>query len=230
MGRKEIAGPDVLYFDCRASSFAMNAFFFWLFSAGMIGGGLAVILNRNPVASALCFATSMVFMAALFVMLNAFFLAAVQILVTAGAVMVLFLFIIMLLDVTVAEKAPRQRIRMAGTFLLAAGFVYLVGRVLADTPSGTRTTDSLGNAPTTTQAHLLVKGGGYRTVTLSNDDTHQIGRLLFNRYVAPFEVTSLLILVATIGVVVLCKEDVVSARPAKPAVPPEPKPDPALTR
>lgn len=208
----------------------MNAFFFWLFSAGMIGGGLAVILNRNPVASALCFATSMVFMAALFVMLNAFFLAAVQILVTAGAVMVLFLFIIMLLDVTAAEKAPRQRIRMAGAFLLAVGFVYLVGRVLAVTPAGTRTTDSLGNAPATMQAHLVVKGGGYRNITLSNDDTHQIGRLLFNRYVAPFEVTSLLILVATIGVVVLCKEDVVSARPAKPAAHPEPKPDPALTR
>ena len=208
----------------------MNAFFFWLFSAGMIGGGLAVILNRNPVASALCFATSMVFMAALFVMLNAFFLAAVQILVTAGAVMVLFLFIIMLLDVTAAEKAPRQRIRMAGAFLLAVGFVYLVGRVLAVTPAGTRTTDSLGNAPATMQAHLLVKGGGSRNITLSNDDTHQIGRLLFNRYVAPFEVTSLLILVATIGVVVLCKEDVVSARPAKPAARPEPKPDPALTR
>jgi NADH-quinone oxidoreductase subunit J len=208
----------------------MNAFFFWLFSAGMIGGGLAVILNRNPVASALCFATSMVFMAALFVMLNAFFLAAVQILVTAGAVMVLFLFIIMLLDVPAAEKAPRQRIRMAGAFLLALGFVYLVGRVLAVTPAGTRTTDSLGNAPATLQAHLLVKGGGYRTVTLSNDDTHQIGRLLFNRYVAPFEVTSLLILVATIGVIVLCKEDVVSARPAKPAARPEPKPTPVLTR
>ena len=108
----------------------MDELFFWLFAAGMIGFGLAVVLGRNPVASALCFATTMIFMAALFVMLNAFFLAAVQILVTAGAVMVLFLFIIMLLDVNAAEHRPRQRIWMGCTFVLALGFVYLLARVL----------------------------------------------------------------------------------------------------
>ena len=65
---------------------------------------------------------------------------------------------------------------------------------------------------------------------MSNDDTHQIGRLLFTRYVAPFEVTSLLILVATIGVIVLCKEDP-RARTAPPVEPAsKPKPEPALTR
>jgi NADH-quinone oxidoreductase subunit J len=208
----------------------MNAFFFWLFSAGMIVAGLSVILNRNPVASALCFATSMVFMAALFVMLNAFFLAAVQILVTAGAVMVLFLFIIMLLDVTSAEHAPRQKIWMACTFLLAVGFVYLIARVLDATPSGTRTTDSLGNVPATLLGRERVSATQYHDITINNDDTHQIGRLLFNRYVAPFEVTSLLILVATIGVVVLCKEDASPPRPAKPETRREPKPDPVLTR
>jgi NADH-quinone oxidoreductase subunit J len=208
----------------------MNAFFFWLFSAGMIVAGLSVILNRNPVASALCFATSMVFMAALFVMLNAFFLAAVQILVTAGAVMVLFLFIIMLLDVGSAEQAPRQKIWMGATLLLALGFVYVVGRVLDVTPAGLRTTDSLGYPPAQVQTEVKV-GQHYRSVTFSNDDTHQIGRLLFNRYVAPFEVTSLLILVATIGVVVLCKEDSSERRtPKRAGTEEKPKPEPALTR
>src|SRR6202789_1131600 len=97
----------------------MDAFFFWLFSAGMIGFGLAVILNRNPVASALSFAFSIVFMAGLFVQLSAFFLAAVQILVTAGAVMVLFLFIIMLLNLDAMEHAPRHWIWIACSGVLA---------------------------------------------------------------------------------------------------------------
>ena len=87
----------------------MNALFFWLFSGGMIVCALAVVLNRNAVASALCFTFSIVFMSGLFVMLSAFFLAAVQILVTAGAVMVLFLFIIMLLDLTAMEHMPAAK-------------------------------------------------------------------------------------------------------------------------
>src|SRR5271168_4230762 len=103
----------------------MNAFFFWLFSFGMILCALAVVLNRNAVASALCFTFTIVFMSGLFVMLSAFFLAAVQILVTAGAVMVLFLFIIMLLDLTAMEHAPRRKIWMACSFVLALGFLLI---------------------------------------------------------------------------------------------------------
>jgi NADH-quinone oxidoreductase subunit J len=221
----------------------MDELFFWLFAAGMIGFGLAVVLGRNPVASALCFATTMIFMSALFVMLNAFFLAAVQILVTAGAVMVLFLFIIMLLDVNAAERLPRQRVWMAFTFVLALGFVYLIARVLDANPSGTQTADSVPNAPTAYKVWPSVtadelhdiqagKRAAPQPVILSNDDTHQIGRLLFTRYVAPFEVTSLLILVATIGVVVLCKDPAALRRKTAAEVDrdKEPKTGPALTR
>jgi NADH-quinone oxidoreductase subunit J len=200
----------------------MNALFFWLFSGGMIVCALAVVLNRNAVASALCFTFAIVFMAGLFVMLSAFFLAAVQILVTAGAVMVLFLFIIMLLDLTAMEHMPRQKIWMACSLVLALGFLVIVAKVLAATPLGF-------------VAQSSVKAPGYRFVvkpevtagdaTLEpaisqsqwdqQDDTHRIGRLLFATnvgpyrpsYVAPFEITSLLILVATIGVIVLCKQD-----------------------
>lgn len=165
----------------------MEAFFFWLFSIGMIVCGLSVILNRNPVASALCFMTSILFMAALFFMLNAFFLGWVEVLVTAGAVMVLFLFVIMLLDLTSMEHIPRQKVWMGFAGALALGFLYIVARTLEATPDGTVTSASL---PTQTA-----------------DDTHEIGKLLFSTYVLPFEVTSLLILVATIGVIVLCKPD-----------------------
>src|SRR5271170_4091914 len=100
----------------------------------MIVCALAVVLNRNAVASALCFTFAIVFMAGLFVMLNAFFLAAVQILVTAGAVMVLFLFIIMLLDVTKLEHQARQKLWMISSLVLALGFLFVVARTLHAMP------------------------------------------------------------------------------------------------
>lgn len=196
----------------------MDAFFFWFFSAGMIGFGLAVILNRNPVASALSFAFSIVFMAGLFVQLSAFFLAAVQILVTAGAVMVLFLFIIMLLNPEAMEHAPRRKLGMAAALLLGLGFVVLVARTLPELPRGAQKLADLPVAGTRMVHHrfLATPPPGFATDEQSRadfgDDTHRIGRLLFTRYVAPFEITSLLILVATIGVIVICKED----EPARP--------------
>jgi NADH:ubiquinone oxidoreductase subunit 6 (subunit J) len=206
----------------------MNALFFWLFSGGMIVCALAVILNRNAVASALCFTFAIVFMAGLFVMLSAFFLAAVQILVTAGAVMVLFLFIIMLLDLSAMEQIPRQKVWMGCTLVLALGFLLIVAKVLAATPEGLVTVDSLktpGIAERIVIKPQVSAEGKTLDVDLDQtisqgeldqqDDTHWIGRLLFRTntsngqtsYVAPFEITSLLILVATIGVIVLCKQD-----------------------
>jgi NADH-quinone oxidoreductase subunit J len=226
----------------------MNALFFWFFSLAMIVCGLSVILSRNAVASAICFAFTIFYMAGLFVMLDAFFLAAVQILVTAGAVMVLFLFIIMLLDLSAAEKIPRQKIWMGASLLLGLGFIYLVARTLNDMPEGRVGIDS-APAPfvasdelkdARAQAHPGATPGFLNDL---DDDTHRIGRLLFRTkvgphettYVAPFEITSLLILVATIGVIVLCKED----EPRRPdpreeivreAPPLEPKKEPILTR
>jgi NADH-quinone oxidoreductase subunit J len=226
----------------------MNAFFFWLFSGGMIVCALAVILNRNAVASALCFTFSIVFMAGLFVMLSAFFLAAVQILVTAGAVMVLFLFIIMLLDLTAMEHIPRQKIWMGFTLVLALGFLALVAKTLQTTPPALNASLASRSASEALVAKPPVLSDGTTadaTLTQSDwdkqDDTHRIGRLLFRTkltpnqtsYVAPFEITSLLILVATIGVIVLCKQDE-RPRPrsreaiVREAPPIEPKNEPAL--
>jgi len=205
----------------------MNTLFFWLFSAGMIVCALAVVLNRNAVASALCFTFSIIFMSGLFVMLSAFFLAAVQIIVTAGAVMVLFLFIIMLLDLTAMENMPRQKVWMGFTFVLAIGFLVIVAKVLAQTPEGFATQKSLPIGYDVSATSHPERGTASAALAISQsqwdqfDDTHRIGKLLFNTntgpnpntgmvstsYVAPFEITSLLILVATIGVIVLCKQD-----------------------
>jgi NADH-quinone oxidoreductase subunit J len=193
----------------------MNALFFWIFSTGMIVCALAVILNRNAVASALCFTFAIVFMSGLFVMLSAFFLAAVQIIVTAGAVMVLFLFIIMLLDLTAMEHMPQQKIWMGFTLLLALGFL------LAVTPEGFVTVNSLSSpTPRVPKPNVMARGVSVAQAPTQSDwdqldDTHRIGLLLFRTrtandetsYVAPFEITSLLILVATVGVIVLCKQD-----------------------
>jgi NADH:ubiquinone oxidoreductase subunit 6 (subunit J) len=205
----------------------MHALFFWLFSIGMIICALAVVFNRNAVASALCFTFTIVFMAGLFVMLSAFFLAAVQILVTAGAVMVLFLFIIMLLDLTAMEHAPRHWTWMACSGVLALAFLGLVARTLGTMPPPQPTDAQVRmTAPDFVIKAAVSAGGKTVNAEMSQsdvdkfDDTHQIGRLLFatkpgprqnprgfTSYVAPFEITSLLILVATIGVIVLCKED-----------------------
>ena len=84
----------------------MQDIFFYLFAALTLLSGALVVLNpfsRNPVTSAMFLVLTMVFMSGLFVLLHAFFLAAVQILVYAGAVMVLFLFVIMLLDLKAEE-------------------------------------------------------------------------------------------------------------------------------
>lgn len=199
----------------------MDALFFWLFSAGMIVCALAVVLNRNAVASALCFTFAIVFMSGLFIMLSAFFLAAVQIIVTAGAVMVLFLFIIMLLDLTAMEHMLRQKIWMGCTLVLAIGFLIVVAKVLAATPEGFVDERTLAPGYEVTSAPQPMRGATSVATTISQsqwdelDDTHRIGRMLFRTdtsggktsYVAPFEITSLLILVATIGVIVLCKQD-----------------------
>ena len=218
----------------------MNALFFWLFSGGMILCALAVILNRNAVASALCFTFTIVFMAGLFVMLNAFFLAAVQVLVTAGAVMVLFLFIIMLLDITSMEHIPRRKFWMGCSLALGLGFIYLVALTLDQMPEGAVGIDeapapAVMSADQTATAAEIHPGASDGFLADLDDDTHQIGKLLFTAYVAPFEVTSLLILVATIGVIVLCKQDD-RPRPtpreaiSREAPPVDPKKETALTR
>src|SRR5215211_692456 len=82
----------------------MSPFLFWIFAVLTVIFGAAVVLNRNPVASALSLVVSFLGLSALFMSLDAFFVGIIQVLVYAGAVMVLFLFIIMLLDIGAEER------------------------------------------------------------------------------------------------------------------------------
>lgn len=163
----------------------MSPFFFWLFSAVMLIFGLAVIINRNPVASALSLVVSFLGLAALFMTLDAFFVGIIQVLVYAGAVMVLFLFIIMLLDLRAEERRKINVVAFIGggaVALIFFGQLYLV----------------IGQLRAAKQP--------FPTLPLHRaDDVRSIGLLLFGNYNLPFQIIATLILVATIGVIVLSK-------------------------
>ena len=165
----------------------MSPIFFWTASALMLIFGAAVIINRNPVASALSLVVSFLGLAALFVSLDAFFIGVIQVLVYAGAVMVLFLFIIMLLDLRAEERRRINFVAFAGGAAVAViffGQLYLV----------------IGHLR---QAKLPFPA----LSAASHDDVHSVGLLLFGNYNLPFQIIGVLILVATIGVIVLSKRE-----------------------
>ncbi len=167
----------------------MSPVLFWLFSALMLGFALAVIFNRNPVASALSLVVSFLGLAALFVGLDAYFIGVIQVLVYAGAVMVLFLFIIMLLDLKKEKRRNLNPAACIGGGAVALGFTGFLLYVL--------------NHYTPGMAHFPALGGSLSHL----DDVRHIGNTLFSFYNLPFQIIGVLILVATIGVVVLSKRE-----------------------
>src|ERR1700750_2168407 len=106
----------------------MSPFLFWIFAALTVIFGAAVVLNRNPVASALSLVVSFVGLSALFMSLDAFFIGIIQVLVYAGAVMVLFLFIIMLLDLRAEERRQINLVAFIGGSVVA---ITLLVQILA---------------------------------------------------------------------------------------------------
>ena len=114
----------------------MSPILFWLFSVLMLGFGIAVVLHRNPVSSALSLVVSFLGLAVLFVSLDAYFIGIIQILVYAGAVMVLFLFIIMLLDLKAETRRKWNLTATAGGVLVTFAFAGLLVKVLHRFPAG----------------------------------------------------------------------------------------------
>lgn len=163
----------------------MHTFFFILFAALAILGALGTVLSRNAIYSALFLILTMAMLAIFYIMLNAPFIAMVQLAVYAGAIMVLFLFVIMLLG---AE-------RLAG---LAGGGNWQ--RYLALILSGLLFV-IFGSA-------LIVEGPGFGAAAQAIEAGPQaVGLRLFEAYVFPFEVTSVLLLVAMVGVLVLRSQE-----------------------
>jgi NADH-quinone oxidoreductase subunit J len=165
----------------------MSPFLFWIFALLTLIFGAAVVINRNPVASALSLVVSFLGLAALFVSLNAYFIGIIQVLVYAGAVMVLFLFIIMLLNIR-AEEGRRINWLTSGAGLAVA--LILLGQIFS------------------VVGHFKIAHTAFPTLRGSTiDDVRNIGAVLFRNYNLPFQIVGVLVLVATIGVVLLSKRE-----------------------
>lgn len=165
----------------------MQLTLFWIFSALMLLFALGTVLLRNPVSCAMSLVMTFVALAAVFVTLDAFFIAVVQVLVYAGAVMVLFLFIIMLLDLR-EEKSRRVRLSAwVGGGLVVGGFVAALSQVVSSLPAL--------NVPKPAISDPAVS------------DIAAIGFALFKNFNLPFQIVGILLLVATVGVVLLSRKE-----------------------
>jgi NADH-quinone oxidoreductase subunit J len=168
----------------------MQLLFFYLFGALAVVASLLVVGQRNPMYSVLLLIVSFGALAGLYVLLDAPFVAVTQIIIYAGAIMVLFLFVVMLLNV------PREELPPPG--MLASGRARIVGAVLAVALAA-----ELIWALSRVRGPWL--GAGEPADSLSS--VRDIGVALFTKHALAFEVTSLLILIAMVGAVVLARKE-----------------------
>lgn len=164
----------------------MDVILFLLFAAIAVACAINLVVQTHPISSALSLIGVMASLAALYLLLGAEFLAAVQLVVYAGAIMVLFVFVIMLLNAGAERRTTRSLVTFLGVPLLTLllGLLsYLLQRMLPPT--------------------AVVTFGGFTEGT-----ARDVGRILFTRYLLPFEVTSVLILIAIIGAIVLARKEI----------------------
>jgi NADH-quinone oxidoreductase subunit J len=161
----------------------MELLFFYIFAAIAVISALGVITAKNPIHSAVFLIVCLLQVAAVFILLRSPFLAVAQVFIYVGAVVVLFLFAVMMLDI----GKERLRERIHGQLKYAVGAVFLFF-VMA--------------------GYLILKGrlsaplGKYTQAELA-ENTEILGKLLYTKYIFPFEVVSVLLLVALIGAIVL---------------------------
>lgn len=183
----------------------VELFIFAVFALLALASAAGVILLKNPVHSAISLLVALCGVAALFALLMAEFLAVVQLLVYAGGVMVLFLFVIMLVDLEqrgldreAGRIAPRPSIpaRISWSVLAlitAGGLGWILSRAAARP----------GPAPAALDAALR---GGFGQDGRVLGNIEQVGQLLFTQYLLPFELASVLLLVAMVGATVLARK------------------------
>jgi len=164
----------------------MTALIFLIFAGIAVFCGVSLVAQTHPIASALSLIGVMGSLALLYLQLGGEFIAAAQMIVYAGAIMVLFVFVIMLLNAGTESKQGRSLVvQLLGVPLLVAflgSMAFFVQRLF----------------PSTTMVHFGgFTGGGVR----------EIGRALFSTYLLPFEVTSILILIAILGAIVLARKE-----------------------
>ena len=159
---------------------------FWFLSILAFFSAIGVVVSKNPVFSVLCLIVTFFAISGHYILLNAQFLAVVNIIVYAGAIMVLFLFVIMLMNLSKTVDPQRNKwLRFAG--VIAGGCMLLV------------LVSALKDAETAKQLAQVKEGD----IGLIN----YLGTTLFNEYVVPFEISSVLFLSAMVGAVVIGKKD-----------------------
>lgn len=167
---------------------------FYVLAALTVASAVLMVLQRSPVASALWLVLCFIGMAGLFVIMGAYFLAVVQVLVYAGAIMVLFLFVIMLLDQRDgAKEVDLPRMPAVGIAAAALFLVAMIAVVSASKPFFEMPMTEL-----ITQTAALAKAKDV-------DSVGSVGLPLFREWLLPFEVTSILLLSAIVGAVALTK-------------------------
>ena len=166
----------------------MDLIVFYLFAGIAVLAALGVIALRNPVHSALSLAVVFISLAALYIMLNAPFIAAAQVMVYAGAILILFLFVIMLLSPETESGigALKSQRWLAGAFgaALIVELAVVLGRAVLPGATGLYTPERIAQ----------------------DGHTQAVGAMLFTDFLLPFEITSMLLLVAVVGVIVLAKK------------------------
>lgn len=172
----------------------MDAILFWLFAVVMIVSSVLVVGQRNPMYSVLLLLLSFAALSGLYVLLNAPFMAVAQIIIYAGAIIVLFLFVVMLLNVRHEDDGTHTPIALVGpgprrfgavlAVVLAVQLIWALRRI-ADAPFAPMTSETAA----------------------ATSSVNTIGLRLFREYAFAFEATSVLILVAMVGAVILARKD-----------------------
>jgi NADH-quinone oxidoreductase subunit J len=165
---------------------SITALLFWFLTVLALGSAILVITSKNPVHSILALIVTFFAISGHYILLNAQFLAIVNIIVYAGAIMVLFLFVVMLMNLNaVAEPQKNRMLQFAG--LISGGCLFLV---IMSALVKTNVSDSM----------VQLNGGDAGLIK-------NLGRALFNDYVLPFEISSVLFLSAMVGAVVVGKRE-----------------------
>lgn len=188
-----------------------EALFFWIFALAAIFAGLLTVMARNAVHSALFLISSLVSVAALFVLARAEFIAGVQILVYVGGVMVLFLFVIMLVNVGAEERGseeifnkPRQvTTSLIFCLLLAGGLLFAINRGYRGLQKVNPLTPEVVAEQQAVRDQAQEVGG--TGTSRRTKDTETVGASLYRYASLPFEIASVLLLVAIIGSVMLAR-------------------------
>lgn len=173
----------------------MIDFLFYTFTAIMLMSAMGVVLNRGPINSVICMILALVSQAALFVLLEAYFIAAIQIIVYAGAVMVLFLFVVMLLKI----DSTKLKLSLPNIFCSALAFLILLSGVLYLAYNKQHLPETLylplNEATTILEINPFPYSGSIQS----------FGYSIFTQYLLPFEIAGFILLIAMIGVVVISK-------------------------